>query len=287
MDINQYIASGILEDYVLNKVSAQEMQEVECLSHIYPEIKSELTRLQEGLEKIAIAATVDPPVSLKEKVMEEIRKTPQEKVVGDNEETKVITLSQQNRKSNIRRMMVAASIAALIGLGTFTFFLMDELSTTKNKLVTNESSLNEVKNDLENKQESLVSLKEDLSIMEEELNFLEDPNTQKINLRGTDKYPGSLATVFWNTGSNQVKLNPKDLPGLTENESYQLWILVDGVPEDMGVLDPSDEMTDSGSLMNMKSTDMADAFAITVEPLGGSESPTLSNLCVIGNVPTI
>lgn len=45
MDIEDYIASGILENYVFGHVSAQEMQEVECMSHIYPEIKEELTSI--------------------------------------------------------------------------------------------------------------------------------------------------------------------------------------------------------------------------------------------------
>ena len=42
VDVKAYIESGILESYVLGFASEQEVQEVRCLSHIYPEIAEEL-----------------------------------------------------------------------------------------------------------------------------------------------------------------------------------------------------------------------------------------------------
>ena len=284
MDINEYIATGILEKYVLNDVSAQEMQEVECLSHIYPEIGEELTRLQRGLEKVALAAAVTPPANLKRKVFEEIQKSPR-KSDEQQIDTPIIELHQQAKKVRLRKIMAAASFAGLIALGTYAFILVNQLSTTQDELATQETKLENLQRQLDDKDASVNALEENLAALEEEVNFLEDPQTQRINLAGTDKYPTSLATVFWNQQSTQVKLNPANLPTLADNESYQLWILVDGVPQDMGVLNKTSESADD--LINMQSTEMADAFAITVEPLGGSESPTLTNLCVIGNVPTI
>jgi hypothetical protein len=53
MNIQAYIESGILEEYVLGTVSPQEKQEVECMASIYPEIQQELQILETALEKYA------------------------------------------------------------------------------------------------------------------------------------------------------------------------------------------------------------------------------------------
>lgn len=63
MNIQAYIESGILEEYVLGTVSPQEKQEVECMSHIYPEIKEELLRTESALEEYALKHQTLPPPS--------------------------------------------------------------------------------------------------------------------------------------------------------------------------------------------------------------------------------
>jgi phosphate/sulfate permease len=68
MNIQAYIESGILEEYVLGTVSPQEKQEVECMSHIYPEIKEELLRTESALEEYALKHQTSPPASLKESI---------------------------------------------------------------------------------------------------------------------------------------------------------------------------------------------------------------------------
>ena len=45
MNVTEYIASGILESYVMGAVSDQEQREVDCLSSIYPEVRTELDEL--------------------------------------------------------------------------------------------------------------------------------------------------------------------------------------------------------------------------------------------------
>mgnify|MGYP003437997483 FL=1 len=69
MNIQEYINSGIIEQYVLGDVSAQERQEVECMSHIYPEIQQELFSQQQVIERLAMAFQVEPPVDLRAKIL--------------------------------------------------------------------------------------------------------------------------------------------------------------------------------------------------------------------------
>ncbi len=70
----------------------------------------------------------------------------------------------------------------------------------------------------------------------------------------------------------------ENLPTPPTDKQYQLWALVDGKPVDAGMI------TDLEDLQAMKEMPEAQAFAITLEPKGGSVNPTLEQLYVIGNV---
>ena len=72
MNVTEYIASGILESYVMGAVSDQERREVECLSSIYPDIRRELDQLSEVLENYALLHSVEPPESVKAKLLDQL-----------------------------------------------------------------------------------------------------------------------------------------------------------------------------------------------------------------------
>ena len=88
----------------------------------------------------------------------------------------------------------------------------------------------------------------------------------------------SLTTVFWNKNTKDVYLLANKLPQAAEGKQYQLWALVDGKPVDAGLLE------DCNGVCKLKNIPKAQAFAITLEDKGGSASPHLDQLYVIGNV---
>ena len=72
MNVQEYIKSGILEEYVLGVVSDQERREVQCLSKIYPEIEAELQALEVSLTGYATLFEKKPPVELKDKIFAQL-----------------------------------------------------------------------------------------------------------------------------------------------------------------------------------------------------------------------
>jgi anti-sigma-K factor RskA len=67
---------------------------------------------------------------------------------------------------------------------------------------------------------------------------------------------------------------------LSRDKQYQLWAIIDGKPVDAGVFDGN-----VASLIKMKAiTSGVTTFAVTVEPRGGKESPSLETMQVAGNV---
>jgi anti-sigma-K factor RskA len=73
----------------------------------------------------------------------------------------------------------------------------------------------------------------------------------------------------------------QNLPAAPTGKQYQLWTIVDGVPVDMGMLD--NDFREKVISMKTAKGNVA-AFAITLEKQGGSPSPTLEEMYVLGNV---
>ncbi len=107
------------------------------------------------------------------------------------------------------------------------------------------------------------------------------PDTKLVAMAGVkDNNKSSLAHVYWNKTTKEVYLDVKNMPELPAGKQYQLWALKGGQPIDAGVFDITDELR----LQHMKNIEVAEVFAVTIEPEGGSQSPTLSTLCVLGNI---
>lgn len=61
MDTHQYIASGVLEAYLLGLASEEEQHEVQQMKVIYPEISAALNELEVAIESYCLENAVPPP----------------------------------------------------------------------------------------------------------------------------------------------------------------------------------------------------------------------------------
>jgi len=268
LDVNEYISSGILESYVLGAASNQEQREVQCLSSIYPEIAEALQALNNDMENFAQSLAQAPPSSLKEKIMSAIQNVKQESPLlpakNISSETKVVEPAAMTVTKTKRPWLAAASLAALIAL-TAIFFVNQNNQQKELAAVTDK---------LESVEQNALELSEINSL-------LASSATNKIQLNGTEGQPDSKFLVFWNTESQDVAFTIENLPELPTDKDYQLWAIVDGKPTDMGVIDYASAL--STLVKSEKKISAAQAFAITVEPKGGSKNPTLTSMVVVGN----
>lgn len=65
MNIQEYIESGILEEYVLNTISPEEMLAVEKMAATYPEVKQEILLISDIFEKFAFENAIPPGETVK------------------------------------------------------------------------------------------------------------------------------------------------------------------------------------------------------------------------------
>jgi anti-sigma-K factor RskA len=71
------------------------------------------------------------------------------------------------------------------------------------------------------------------------------------------------------------------MPTNDPQHQYQLWALVNGKPVDLGVFDAK---ADSAGMIKMKAINSAEAFAVTLEPKGGSINPTMEQMMLMGAI---
>ncbi len=259
MDIQKYIASGILELYVLGQTSEEESKEVEQMMAQYPEIKEEVIAIEEALEKTAFLSAVNPDPATKAKLFDQLEEVP----------------SSQNDKPSRRLINPLLTIAAILlaPVLAFAIFLLLKNNELKEELANKDKAL-------ANMEVSCDSIKTQNGRLNNYITQIRQEGTIPIALKGTEALPEAVAVVYWNDKLQKSFFDPSQLPPASSNQDYQLWAIVDGQPVDMGVLildAPEKDLIEIPFIPNPS------AFAITLEPKGGSEVPTLDQMVLIGN----
>ncbi len=261
MDIKKYIESGILENYVLGLTSEKENQEVQKYAAQYPEIRKELDEIERTLEVYAEARKIKAPAGLEAKILEQI-----------DESAGQPPKNQPHKGSNNGLSFLLGIMFLLASIAAFWFY-------------NNSQAFKAAKDDLQTQLDSLredcLQTERDLQLLKDEWEIIRSEGNETIIMKGTDKAPLAIATVHWNNTTKKSYLDVINLPEPPADKQYQLWAIVDGVPTDMGVFDIK---IDSTTLQEVPFIANASAFAVTLEQLGGSPTPTLEEMVVIGNI---
>jgi anti-sigma-K factor RskA len=261
MSVQEYIASGILESYVLGGLDSKEIQEVERMASRHPEVKNEIFTLQNAFELYAESVALKPRAELKNKIVS--------KLSGNNsaiKETKVVQVS-------FYKYATAASLALMIVCGSMSLYFWSKWQTAEQRLTVLEEQTNRFADQINKANYKINQLAGNFDA-------ITDTSVVKINLKGVEASPGSLAVIFWNKNTSEVFIDAGNLPQAPEGMQYQLWALKDGKPIDAGVFETDNKI----GLQKVKSIETAQAYAVTLEKKGGSATPTLSAMYVFGTV---
>ncbi len=287
MNIENYISSGIIESYVLDQLNEQERNDVQKLAAQHPEIRVAIEETEETFSALGEKGSITPPKLVKSKLFADLgldlEKSEQEvepSLVKENTIQQAPNISEDTRQIPQRKSAVlypffsaAASIVAIIGIVLAVYYRGQWLNTQNrlSEIITQNETLAQQYNIVKNQSDQYAN----------NLNILRQPGIENVAMEGLEIAPGAQAMVHWNKKTNEVFLNAKKMPSNEQNSQYQLWAIVDGAPVDMGVFDVGGDMT---SLLKMKNIENASAFAVTLEPRGGSENPTMEKMFVIGQI---
>jgi anti-sigma-K factor RskA len=249
VDIQAYISSGVLELYVFSQLPSKEREEVEQMRIKYPEVETEIARIEMLLEKFAFDFEKKPKKELKNRILSKI-----DEIEKKNKAiAKTIPLySPWQYRTSIAASVLLFATTCILG------YTLWQKTTQNNALLTENTR----------KMEQI----------QQELAISKNPNYHHITLASIDTTKQQSALVFWNPTSQEVYLEMGLLPALPADKQYQLWAIIEGKPSDMGVFDAV------ANLQKMKVAKNVQAFAITIEPKGGSKAPTLTAMVVLGKV---
>ena len=281
MDTEQYIASGILETYVMGGLPERESREVEEVAAQYPEVQREIRLIEATLESFAFKTAIKPPSHIKGRLMSKIEGT-SSSAAPAGAMSAAPKKVEKNTEPIVREHPAAASwmkyaMAACVTLLLFTSFTSLYFW---NQWKNTEQELGQViaQNQVIAGQFNQVNNQYNQAL--QSLEIASDTAFAKVNMQGLEIAPNAYAVVYWNDNSENVYLSSSGLPPPATGQQYQLWAIVDGKPVDAGVFD----VTLETALTKMQNIRNASAFAVTLEPKGGSESPTLEAMYVMGNV---
>ncbi len=252
MDIKSYISSGILELYVLGLLSPEETREVEAMQAEHLEIKREIYEISLGLEKYGQLSGIKAPESVGKKLFDNLpKKSP----------TSQSTKKDESGVNNGLRWNLLNSLFALISILGFTLYY---LQIAENKAASQQyESAIRVCDSITNQQQQQFAL----------LNQINDPNNKIIDMTPTAGYAGISVYLHHNTSSKKNFLQLVNLPEITSDQAFQLWSLKDGAAPM-----PLNVFADKNTIIPVDFIEATSTYAITIEPIGGSQSPSLDKL---------
>lgn len=261
--MNEYIESGILELYVFGALTEQENREVLQMAARHNEIQAEILSIEQAV--INLSYTVSPHLSLEN--YEKIRRKLIEKHAADNG-----TMPLKNRNSAPGYIGWAAALLMLMGL-VFQYYRYNEAKQEVQQVTAQRS-----------KYEQLVAaLQKSNTDTERTIAMLRNRTTLSIELEGQQASPQSFARVYLNKNSNETYVDVSGLPEPPKGKAYQVWALKLNplTPVSIGIVD---DLNANHGIIRVDNYQGAQAFGITLEPAGGSTSPTMEQLYALGKV---
>ena len=271
-DIKAYIESGILELYVLGDVTPEERARVETMAKKHPAVKAELDEIERSLELYAEKNAIEPSEKLRSRVLNNLVVN-----LGDDRTFKSARTAAQEddwtipiiraRSNTFFKYAFAACLALLIVSIVALIGVYNKLQQSNNLVASLQSQNQRFANQA--------------NLMDKEFKVFRDPSFKMLKLQGTPKSPSSMLMIAWSPVKKKVMIDMMhaNMPANDKDHQYQLWAMVDGKPVDLGVFDSD---TTSKDMKEMKSIASAEAFAVTLERRGGSPTPTMDQMMVIG-----
>lgn len=262
MDTKQYIESGILELYVYGLLSETENLEVSQMAKEHKEIETEIISIEKAIVNLSTSFSPFLSADNFEKIKDKL----------DLKYPKVIEMKPNNNWSQY--VGWAAALVLLVGVS----YQYTQLSETQNQVTT-------IEKEKLNLRDTLVDLKLKNNQTLTALTVIRDTKNTVINLDGQAVSPKSYAKIYWNKETEVVYVDASGLPEPPEGMVYQIWslkLVPQLTPTSIGLL--SEFSNNSEKIFAVEKTGDAKAFGITLEPAGGSKSPTMEQLYALGKV---
>ena len=261
MDTKEIIESGKLELYVCGALPPEEAKEIDQAMRESVEVKKEVEEIEASLIILAEAVAPTLPAMVWSYILNAI--------------AKVRTLNNKEYSSNWPA--ITGWAAAVLCIGGI-FWMLNQNNDLQEEIQITSSENNMLKEKVETTEASLAQTDKLLSILRsKDYNTFTLPGHQAVA-------PNAFAKVYFNKAEGVAYIDAKGLPEAPAGKVYQVWSLIMDplTPTSVGLLEGVTEV--EKGIYRFENIPDPEAFGITLEPAGGSNSPTLSQLYTLGSV---
>jgi anti-sigma-K factor RskA len=270
MNNNELISSGELELYVAGLLSEERSIQISEIIEQDNKVRKEV----EEIENVVMRLAKESTTSKQQDFSDVLKKIVTDRIADD---PKIISLDNKSKETDKQKSFSFSKVAGWAAAAVFLilFGIQFQNNDEINK------SLNASIEDKEALQDSIQQQQFELNFKENLLATITSENTKIIELAGQDISPASKVKVFWDTDNNKVVIDAKSLPEAPQDMVYQVWSLKlePLTPTSLGLLE---NYSANKELFVLENTNASEAFGITLEPAGGSKTPTLEKLYVLG-----
>ncbi len=252
MEINSYIASGIIEMYVMDLCTPEERSELEQLRNQYPKLNEAVLEFEATLENNLSTNITLPGEKVDEKILQSFRSLPASVVDINTRQYKIKT-------TNWFQLAAAAAAVLLLISGIINYVLYKKINEQGQVLITKEKYS---------------------PLPVADYNILKQPTITPVAMYGVAPHSICRCTMFWDKKTGKGYIMIHHLPPSSGN-NYQLWAMVNDKPVSVGII--NDKIRDRFIEVQNIPQD-ATAFTVTLEKIGGSTTPTEEETYLSGKI---
>lgn len=269
MNIKEYISSGLLEAYAMGALPEHERAEVAAAVAAHAELAAELEAIEAALIRHAASVAPALPADMADKIW---AATQQQAPPA----TRTIPLPPpamggEPAKSN--KWLYAAGLALLLASAAGNVWMY---SQQQEQQLTNAQLAARV-TDMEAKGKQLEG---QLSKYAKATDLMADTAVKMVMMQTVQPSKPMTAAVYWNKRDGMAYVALPKMPPPPAGKQYQMWVIQGGKPVSMGVLPTAMEPADMYEIEAKLAS--IDAFAISLEPMGGNPQPT--EVYVVGKI---
>ena len=275
MNTTEYIESGVLEAYALGALPKEESGEVLAAAAMYPEVAKELRAIEDAMQQYTMSFAKQPPVQVKERIWGKLQQTENvARAAKSNGANKTIPFQPDYKRPATWKY--AAVWVGLAGSVALNAVLWTRNENMKADMLSLNTKLASVEQDQKQANGMLASYHKNKEMMA-------DTAMQTIVMHTMQPGHPMAATLYWSKATGDAYVSADGLPTPPDGMQYQVWVMQNGKPVDMGVLPIEIAGTPVMQKVSRQITD-GQAFAISLEKKGGSPSPNMQQIYVMGKV---
>jgi anti-sigma-K factor RskA len=243
LNIENYISSGIIEQYVMGLCSAEEKIELELLRQKDALLDKAIINFEIELESKMMRNAFLPGVQTDDKILQALQYLP----------TPVVTIQMEDKKVKRLSWIKMVAAASVLLLGASAFFNYTQYKENK-------------------EQAAQLAAKNNLpqSLPMANYSILKDPTITPVAMVGQGYHAVCRCTMFWDKKTGKAYVMIHHLVPSGENYEYQLWANVNGKQVSVGII--NDTIRDRFVEVSGMPAD-AKEFTVTLEKNGGATVP--------------